>query len=71
MKDLIGQALEIDRNLSEKERKEKLCSILLAELRTLKGKELVPYLSEFVLDTVNPGTKIVLRFPIGTHIFDS
>lgn len=71
MKDLIQQAAKIDRSLSPKKRREELCDLLLTELQTLKGKDLAPYLSEFAFDIIQPGTRVVLKFPIGAPIFDS
>lgn len=71
MRDLIELTNLIDRNLPPRERRAALCDLLLRELQTLKGRDLEPYLAGFVFDTVEPGTKIVLKFPIGTHVFDS
>ena len=71
MRDLIEMANTIDKSLSDRERREKFCDLLLEEFRTLKGKDLAPYLSEFVFDMVQPGTRITLKFPIGTHVINS
>lgn len=69
MRDLIELAHSINKDLSPRQRRTELCDLLLEELKTLTGADLEPYLSEFVFDTIMPGTKIVLRFPIGSHIF--
>lgn len=69
MRDLIELAHSTNKDLSPRQRRTELCDLLLEELKTLIGADLEPYLSEFVFDTIAPGTKIVLRFPIGAHIF--
>ena len=71
MKDLIELANLIDRELPEKEQKEEFCDLFLKELGTLKGTDLAPSLSECVFDMDVPGTMIVLKFPVGAHVFDS
>lgn len=70
MKDLIELANSINPDLPSMKRREEICNLILHELQTLKGRDLAPYLSEFVFDMVEPGTRIVLKFPIGAHIFD-
>ena len=70
MKDLVMMASMIDKNLSEHERRVRLCELLLEELGTLKGRDLEPYLSEFVFDMVVPGTVIRLKFPVEAHVFN-
>ena len=71
MRDLIELANSVSRELPEKKQKEEFCDLFLKELGTLKGMDLAPYLSEFVFDMIEPGTRIVLKFPIGAHVFDS
>lgn len=69
MRDLVEMSHSIDKDLPLRQRRTELCNLLLGELKTLTGADLEPYLSEFVFDTIMPGTKVVLRFPIGAHIF--
>lgn len=71
MRDLVELVNSVDKNLPSNIRRDKICELLLQELQTLKGSDLSPYLSEFVFDMVQPGTRIVLKFPIGTHITDA
>ncbi|MDO4327011.1 MAG: hypothetical protein Q4E24_13425 [bacterium] len=71
MRDLIELANSIDRDLAPKKRREVFCDLLLEELKTLKGRDLAPYLSEFVFDMVVPGTRVVLKFPVRAHVVDS
>ena len=71
MRDLVEMANSIDKTLPERARREKFCDLLLEEFSKLKGKDLAPYLTEFVFDMVQPGTRITLKFPVGTHIIDS
>jgi hypothetical protein len=71
MRDLIELSQSIDKSLTARERRERICDLLIGELQTLKGRDLAPYLSEFVFEMVEPGTKIVLKFPLGAHIFDT
>lgn len=71
MRDLVEIANSISTDLLPEKRREEFCNIFLQELQTLKGKDLAPYLSEFVFDMIEPGTRVVLKFPIGAHVFDS
>lgn len=70
MRDIVELANSVNMNLSEMERREKFCDLLLEEAKTLKGRDLAFYLSEFVFDFVNPGVRLTLKFPVRTHIFD-
>lgn len=71
MRDIVELANSVDRNLPEMKRREKFCDLLLEEARSLKGRDLAYYLSEFVFDFVVPGVRLTLKFPVSTHIFDS
>lgn len=74
MRDLYEMALQVETDYGElpkRKKKEILCDLLLEELKSLKGRELAPYLSELVFDMVEPGTRIVLKFPVGSYIFDT
>lgn len=71
MRDIVELANSVDRNLPEMQRREKFCDLLLEEAKTLKGRDLAHYLSEFVFDLVVPGVRLTLKFPVSTHIFDS
>lgn len=70
MRDLTELADSIDGRLSHQNRKIALCKLLLEELKTLEGKDLAPYLSDFIYDMVKHETKIVLRFPDDAPIFE-
>lgn len=70
MRNLAMLAETIDQTLPEYERRVRLCDLLLKELGTLKGRDLEPYLSEFVFDMVVPGTVICLKFPTESHVFN-
>jgi len=70
MKDFVELANSIDPNLPLKERRVKFCDLFLEELRTLRGRDLEMCLEECVFDLMMPGTKIVLRFPLGSHVFN-
>lgn len=71
MKDILKIAASIDRNLPDSVIRERFCDLLLEEFKTLNGADLVPYLVDFSFDLVSPGTRIILKFPFGCHIFDS
>lgn len=71
MRDLVEIANSISTDLPPAKRREEFCDIFLQELQTLKGRDLAPYLSEFVFDMVEPGTRVILKFPIGAQVFDS
>ncbi|WP_313583968.1 hypothetical protein [Lacrimispora sp.] len=71
MRDLVELATSVDPNLPLGKWREEVCDLLLQELQTLKGKDLAPYLSEFAFDMREPGTRIILKFPIEAHVFDS
>lgn len=55
---------EMKRNKTILKQKEIICDALLEDLRSIKGRDLAPYLLECVFDTIEPGTRIVLKFPI-------
>lgn len=40
---------------------------MLEDLHNLKGRDLALYLLECAFDTVEPGTRFVLKFPLGLH----
>lgn len=71
MKSLIELANSIDRELPEMKQREKFCDSLLQELQTLKGRDLAPYLSKCYFDRLQPGEVLILKFPVGAHVFDS
>ncbi len=54
--------------LPEMKQREIICNALLEDLQTLKGRDLAPYLLDCTFDMVEPGTRFVLKFPMGTHI---
>ena len=71
MRDFVELASSIDQSLPIMKQKEIMCDALLEDLSSIKGRDLVPYLLECVFDTIEPGTRIVLKFPLRTHIMDS
>lgn len=70
MQDFVKLAHTIDGMPAMKQR-EIVCDALLKDLQTLKGRDLAPYLLECTFDVVEPGTRFVLKFPMGSHIPDS
>lgn len=66
-RDYIELANSIDRKLPVIRQKEIVCDALLEDLHNLKGRDLIPYLLECAFDTVEPGTRFVLKFPLGLH----
>lgn len=48
-RDLIELLNSVSTDLPDEKRHEKICNLILEEFQTLKGKDLVPYLSELVL----------------------
>lgn len=70
MRDFVELANSIDPNLSLKDRRVKFCDLFLEELQTLRGRDLEKCLEECVFDLMMPGTRIVLRFPLGSHVFN-
>lgn len=71
MKDLVAMANSIDPNLSVKERRVKFCELFLEELKTLSARDLEKCLQECVFDLMMPGTRMILRFPAGSHVFNA
>lgn len=71
MKDLFALANSVSTDLPESIRREKICDLILQELRTLTGAELRNYLTDFSFDMILPGTRLEIKFPMGTPIFDS
>lgn len=70
MRDYVELASSIDPDLPEMRKKAIVCDALLEDLKNLKGRDLAPYLSECTFDVADPGTRFVLKFPVGTHIID-
>lgn len=70
MKDLVELANSIDPNLPVLERRIKFCELFLDELKNLQGRDLEICLDECVFDLMMPGTRVVLRFPVGSHVFN-
>lgn len=70
MKDLMALAVNIPRDIPERKQKEILCDALLAELRTLTGRELSQYLTKFALCTCQPREVVELAFPLRAHVLD-
>ena len=70
MTDLVTLAKSIDPNLPEEARRVKFCDLFLEELKTLRGRDLEKCLEECVFDLMMPGTRMVLRFPVGSHVFN-
>lgn len=70
-RDLIELVNSVSTDLPDEKRHEEICNLILKEFQTLEGKDLAPYLSELVFDMIEPGTRIVLKFPVGAHVFDS
>ncbi len=66
-RDYIELVNSIDRKLPVIRQKEIVCDALLEDLHNLKGRDLAPYLLECAFDTVEPGTRFVLKFPLGLH----
>lgn len=61
----------INDNSDKMKTKESFCELLIEELTKIKGKDLAPYLSDVVLDKKSQTTKVILAFPIISHVFDS
>lgn len=71
MLDFSEMSNKVDKNLPEGERFIKLCDILLEEFAKMKGKDLAPYLTEFVLDLgLLPCQRITIRFPFAANVFN-
>ncbi len=70
VRDYVELANSLDPDLPNMKQREIVCDALLEDLKNLKGKDLAPYLSECVFDMVEPGTRFVLKFPVGTHIIN-
>lgn len=70
MRDLVGLAGLINSNLSEQEQKEAFCDLLLQDMRTMKGTDLAPYLSECFFDKPHEVEILVFRFPMDAHVFN-
>lgn len=71
IRDLVELAGLINSKLSEQEQKEAFCDFLLQDMRTLKGRDLSPYLSECFFDKSHGVEVLTFRFPMGAHIFNS
>ena len=70
MKDLVELANSIDPNLPVLERRIKFCELFLDELKNLQGRDLEICLDECVFDLMMPGTRVVLRFTVGSQVFN-
>ncbi len=68
MRDFVELVNSVDPKLPVIRQKEVVCDALLEDLQALRGRDLAPCLLECAFDTVEPGLRIVLKFPLGTHI---
>lgn len=70
MKDFVEIANMVDHSLPENEQKVMLCDLLLQELTKIQGKDLVPYLVDFSIDLRQPAQRLLIRFPMDSHVFN-